>query len=379
MSPTTLNQVLKVVNLFTLVFSMCVSPIRIKNPNKGYNMPLYDTVCEYINIPCGRCYQCISTRQNNVVQRVVMESFVSYLYFGTLTYSSLALPRFTSSLGYTYTYASIRDFQNMIKRLRKNYTHLRPFKYLCVSERGRERGRPHFHFILSVPKYDDDDKFTPQTLEIDYYNAFYNEWRRNEGSSRSPIYVPCFEFHKKRVLGRTFKNFDFHYMDDNSLDVDSSTSVGYYVCKYILKGGSKFFKKHPEISKHDDEEIVDIIRLCRDKIIRSHSFGFRSDSGNPILTYLQSCAKRSYDNGNPFPQFFYPFNDKSVPMCRYYKNNLLIIPMDMQLEFRRRLETFGYDPSSTRPSSSLIDAGKRLDFLDSVSKTDDFVDIFDEF
>lgn len=125
---------------------MCISPIRIKNPNLGLvgpNAQFKDTVSHYINVPCGVCHECVSHRQMQMVQRLQVEALVNHLFFCTLTYNDEMMPVITTSTGFDIRYADVRDVQNMFKRLRKKNAFGRPFRYLAVSELGSKRGRPH--------------------------------------------------------------------------------------------------------------------------------------------------------------------------------------------------------------------------------------------
>lgn len=125
---------------------MCISPIRIKNPNLGLigpNAQFKDTISHYINVPCGVCPQCIANRQMQYVQRLQMESLVNHFFMCTLTYNNESIPIVTTSTGYDIRYADVSDVQKMFKRLRKSNAFGRPFRYFGVSELGSSKGRPH--------------------------------------------------------------------------------------------------------------------------------------------------------------------------------------------------------------------------------------------
>ena len=125
---------------------MCISPIRIKNPNLGLigpNAQFKDTISHYINVPCGVCPQCVANRQMQYVQRLQMEELVNHLFFCSLTYNNDTIPVVTTSTGYDIRYADVSDVQKMMKRLRKKNAFGRPFRYFGVSELGTKKGRPH--------------------------------------------------------------------------------------------------------------------------------------------------------------------------------------------------------------------------------------------
>lgn len=125
---------------------MCISPVRIRNPNYGINNEgtrYKDTVSAFINVPCGHCSECVAIRQMSYVQRLQLESKKNHLFFCTLTYNNESLPSVLTSSGYSIRYADVADVQKMIKRLRKSNVFGRPFRYFGVSELGSSRGRPH--------------------------------------------------------------------------------------------------------------------------------------------------------------------------------------------------------------------------------------------
>lgn len=129
---------------------MCISPIRIKNPNLGMTGPnaqFKDCVSRFIEVPCGVCADCVASRQMQLVQRLQVESLVNHLFFCTLTYNNECLPVVTTSTGYFIRFADVTDVQKMFKRLRKKNAFGRPFRYLAVSELGSKKGRPHLTFI----------------------------------------------------------------------------------------------------------------------------------------------------------------------------------------------------------------------------------------
>lgn len=126
---------------------MCEKPQIIPNPNygkgkKGFGF-LKDCVSKYITVPCGHCPECVKNKQMQMVQRVQMEELDNHLFFASITYNDDMIPQVATSTGYTIRYADVSDVQNMMKRLRLSNAFGRPFRWLCVSERGSGKGRPH--------------------------------------------------------------------------------------------------------------------------------------------------------------------------------------------------------------------------------------------
>ena len=86
---------------------MCFSPLLIKNPNYNHHKSkiykhdfLSDTTSQYIYVPCGVCKQCVAVKQMYLVQRVQMEARNCFLFFSTLTYDNVHLPKITTSTGF---------------------------------------------------------------------------------------------------------------------------------------------------------------------------------------------------------------------------------------------------------------------------------------
>ena len=125
---------------------MCVSPIKIKNPNFRSNVDLIkastNTKDKYLLVPCGVCHECHQMRQMALVQRCRVMALDHYIFFCTLTYNPESLPVHHVN-GYDIPYCDVSDVQKMFKRIRKDNSFGRPFKYFFVSERGKDRGRPH--------------------------------------------------------------------------------------------------------------------------------------------------------------------------------------------------------------------------------------------
>lgn len=125
---------------------MCVSPVNILNPNFRSDVDLIrrtvNTQDKYLQVPCGVCIECKQQKQMALVQRCRVMSLDHYIFFCTLTYNPESLPIYSVN-GFDIPYADVSDVQKMFKRIRKSDSIGRPFKYFFVSERGKDRGRPH--------------------------------------------------------------------------------------------------------------------------------------------------------------------------------------------------------------------------------------------
>lgn len=102
-----------------------------------------------IDIPCGKCPDCIKRRVNGWAFRLMQEEKVSESsHFITLTYDTLHVP---ITPGNRLTLDK-KDLQLFMKRLRK--THSQKLKFYAVGEYGDKTNRPHYHMILFNARID---------------------------------------------------------------------------------------------------------------------------------------------------------------------------------------------------------------------------------
>lgn len=267
----------------------------------------------YLNVPCGVCSECVAKRQMFLVQRVRAMSLDYYLFFCTLTYNNESLPKIITSQGKTIQYADIADVQKMFKRIRKLNPFDRQMSYLFVSERGKERGRPHFHGLIFIKKNPSDDELITAQFETSLKRLLFKEWRRNYGSTRSPIWKPLFTYHTKYVAGKIYKNFDCHYVVPHSTE-NGPDDVAFYVSKYILKPSFKEERLQQALRLNlPEDEYEEIWQKVRSKCFFSKHFGASSDKQ---ISYVKSCISKSVDD--PSGLKFYTQNGDPQPLARYY-------------------------------------------------------------
>lgn len=315
---------------------MCISPIVIPNPYKGYKGKyafMHDCVSSRIHVPCGYCSECVHIKQLGIVQRALVESQFGYPFFCTLTYNNESLPVITTSSGYSIKYADVSDVSNMVKRLRNENAFGRPFRYLAVSEFGT-KGRPHFHILFFVQKYEEDNSYTPINLESKLFSVVLNHWSRNVGSKRVPIYKPLCTYTRKVICGQLKSNYDLHFVSPSSVD-GTVSDVPFYVTKYMLKPSPRARKLQQALKLNLSlEEYNDIWRLVRPRWFSSLNFGFgvyglqpkklsRLERLSlledlPSFKYVRSSIERSLITD--FPKFYNPDNGRSMPLSRYYKS-----------------------------------------------------------
>lgn len=325
---------------------MCLSPIRIRNPNKGRGNSKYgftvDTVSEFINVPCGHCSECIARKQNFLTQRVQMESLNNHLFMATLTYNQESLPHVLVSSGFSIKFADVHDMQNTFKRIRKNNGFTRPFKYLLVSELGSKKGRPHFHAIISLPKYPDDDFLTITNLESIMFKELLHEWRRNYGSVRVPVYRPCCTYVRRFIHGKLHTNYDLHYINP-SLTAQGCASASFYVLKYMMKPSEREERlQHALALNLPEDEYENTWSLVRSKTVKSLGFGWLktdSDEVDPdILAHLRKSVEFSKHNFD-YPVFINPDTGQTFPMSNYYTKKSEVLPTEDSVFFA--LKTYG--------------------------------------
>lgn len=309
---------------------MCISPIRIRNPNAGMrgmkSTLMKDTESKFINVPCGHCSECIANRQMDFVQRVLMESLVNHLFYCTLTYNNDSLPYLSTSTGYDIRFADVSDIQKMMKRLRLRNAFGRPFRYFGVSELGSKRGRPHFHLIFLLPKFDSDTFIDCLVLEKVLFDNVLSEWKRNYGSKRVPVWKPLCTYRKMYIRGKIRTNYDLHYVNPVLSD-GQEADVAFYVLKYMLKPSNREQRLQQALHLNlPEDEYEAIWPVVKSRHFESEAFGLgQSDKIDgsyvihpKVLSYLKDCVVRS-KGASPFPCFYSPVTGKSFPLSPYYK------------------------------------------------------------
>ena len=315
---------------------MCLTPITIPNPN--YNNPLKDTYygilhncnTSELSVPCGHCSTCIALRQSYLIQRMQMESLDNLLFFGMVSYNSSSLPTLNVN-GYKLRYAARDDMSNMMRHIRMNHE-LPPFRYFAVSERGSKRHRPHWHFIISIPKSFIADKFgrvhlvDALSLEQKLWNLFLKYWRRNYGSRKFPDWRPLLTY---KCVGNK-RNYDLSFIDTLSGSVDDAA---FYATKYSTKHDEYTDKlKSALFFNLPEKDYVDTWKIIRNRTLWSKNFG---DPQNPqVKKYILDCIDKSLKSDSILPLFFNPNTGQSFPLSPYYQKKFLTV--EQQLIFKHR-------------------------------------------
>ena len=345
---------------------MCLSPVKIPNPN--YRSPV-DLICKttdtqntHLLVPCGVCSECLMKRQSDIVQRCKCLALDHYLFFCTLTYNRESLPQLVTSTGIPVKYADISDAQKMFKRIRKYNSFGREFKYFFVTERGK-KGRPHFHGLIFIPKFPEDDKLFPAKLETSVRRTLFREWRRNYGTTRSPIWKPLFTYRSKFVGGVRYSNFDCHYVVAHSTE-HGSDDVAFYVSKYVLKPSEYEHKLQQALKLNLEEpEYSDVWRVVRSRCFSSKGFGASTDIE---IDFIRSCIRDSANDPNGF-QYINQDGTK-CGLARYYRK---FVDCDSAISsFSARGDNSYFDRTDLELSA---ETGKRI--ISDVAKRDiiDFI------
>ena len=321
---------------------MCLAPILVKNPyyhlgDKGINF-LHNTHNAYIEVPCGKCKQCIAMRQYFMLQRVQMESLRSDLFFVTLTYDNKHLP-YINIGEYNLPYADINHVQNLFKRLRVN-TNIN-YRYMFVTEYGTIKHRPHLHGIIAIPKNKYDNvNLLYHPYEITLYENVKKYWSENIGTRKNPIYEPLFTHVTKR--GRT--NFELHSIKPVQ---NHDNDVSYYITKYITKYDSYITKLINKI-RYDrnlsTEETKELIQKIKPRLLISKSFGDYRDP--QIKSYIDSCIQKNSE----IPSFYDINTGKQMLLSPYYRKLLPVSYRFNQFYNLRNdeiLDSFIHDDDST--------------------------------
>lgn len=202
---------------------MCLRPIQVRIHSVSFD------VDRSVEVPCGKCIECLKRRQNDWKLRICHEcGFWKHVYFFTLTYRDSALPAnvvypdvcdeilFQGRLPECKSIAQrldacvksttyVKDVQDFIKRIRTDYE--RKFdipllmKYFVCSEYGPNPNgtkRPHYHGIFMTDAEYNDLK--------PYFNSWSNDYGR----------------------------IDFVEVGINRED---KSAVANYISKYCCKGG----------------------------------------------------------------------------------------------------------------------------------------------
>lgn len=352
---------------------MCVSPVLIPNPNYHNRTKLIkqtaDTECQYIRVPCNVCSECLAARQSALVQRSRAMSMDHYIFFCTLTYNSQSLPHIVCSNGVSISYVDISDLQKMFKRIRFANSFGRSFSYFFVSERGSQKGRPHVHGLIFIPKCKEDDKLYPAQLECIVRNTIFSEWKRNYGSDKFPIWKPLFTYRTKYSCGKRYSNFDCHYVVPFATE-KGEEDVAFYVTKYCLKPSDYESRIQSALRLNlPSDEYEEVWNIVRSRCLCSKGFGAATDLQKDYVRY---CVNRS--SSDPDGLKFFAKDGSSSPLSRYYRR--FISSDDAIRSVAARGGPISYDDRAQDMKERSIENGKRI--VSEIARRDNSVLIFED-
>lgn len=317
---------------------MCVAPIIIKNPDPQKFLGAT------IQVPCGKCVECLKSRQDQWKIRLMEEcKNFRYCYFFTLTYNDVALPITDDGL----STACKRDVQLWIKRFRMSFERSQGVKlsdylkyFICAEYGPNGTHRPHYHGLFMT---DLDD------LAI---SSLFKDWSDSKG---------------------------FVKWDSIPYNPDERQAVSNYVSKYCCKG--EFASRVDDIKAGLIEKAWTLVSkgvgasYCRNPAVRRYHlpFGrFSSECFRPVN--LDSVIDRQKVS------FSTPNGVFTYRMPRYYRERLYMskLPFD-SLQYDPKTKTFihktVYRYSSKNLFSRCLQIRIRDRFLSRASMLDVITDI----
>lgn len=327
---------------------MCLNLIEITNPY--YNRPVYGQqygslvtinrnlvdVKEKIKVPCGKCSECRQQKINEYIQRAIIESMYSYLYFITLTYDDDHIPVITIN-GEQYKYADYNHVKEMFKRFRNaGYLEGREFRYLAVNEYGERKHRPHFHILLFVSRLDTDTVNTPYLIE-DEVRHIGDYFAVNKGSKKNPRYERLFSYKTIRSYGKVKTNYFVKYVESDDL----FTVVNYdylpkehnvkairYLVGYMNKPDRYEAKLDWLIDQYKDDKKLyhEYKQILKSQCRISKGFGCGFTTVNGRRQYLEKISVRCSSNTHVYSEVINNLPstyEEFVDLYPEYNNELL--------------------------------------------------------
>lgn len=127
---------------------MCTKPITLKNKSSPFKS------VHSIQVPCGKCLECLQAYQNSWFVRFYYELIsTDKAVFFTLTYNDDSVPTLVDKNGEVFKTVYKPHVQLWLKRLRTRLNH--KFKYFITSEYGPKTLRPHYHGLFFGLSLDD--------------------------------------------------------------------------------------------------------------------------------------------------------------------------------------------------------------------------------
>lgn len=282
-------------------------------------------------------------------------------------------------------FTDVSHLQLLFKRMRDNNDLGRPFRYLAVSERGSDKGRPHVHIIFFIPKHQDDTVATCESLNVVLRKMLLAYWSVNIGSRKMPVYERLFTYRQKFINGKRYSNFDCHYVNPA---VDGGVAnVAYYVTKYVSKDSDKeralqVLLRGLLTSKEDFNLVWSVVKS---RVVCSKGLGFDAEFtkgdgkhrhlvfNSSIVETLKSHALLDKETGSAI---YVAFDGKHIPLCSYYRERILDTSdmLELYVCWNPHKYPFAFDNPRTFSSEEIrkkdLDYARRRRLMDSHDEMD---------
>lgn len=227
---------------------------------------------EFVPVACGYCLECRRAHAQEWADRCTLEaSKYKYNWFITLTYDDDHLP-----LNGCQSTLKRKDFQDFMKRLRKNYPDYKVKVFYC-GEYGDSSTRPHYHAILFNLPLDDlsyefeqfvDGKYKVYSRpnnkgQLYYSRTIYDLWQHQGNISVARYDYACgayvAQYVDKKVAGKSNQYYKDLGIEPEFIGMSKGLGVNGYDKKLFVNDivyvpsfnadGEKITKKQVELQK----------------------------------------------------------------------------------------------------------------------------------
>lgn len=235
----------------------CYKPLTAyRSPDKGKNGRMGITFHRtgaysdmQVKIPCGQCIGCRLERSRQWAIRIMHEAKMhEENSFITLTYNPEHMP----------TYGSLvkSDFQNFVKRLRKEISP-KKIRYYHCGEYGENFGRPHYHAIIFGLDFPDKVGYNCGKSNYKSSKILEKLWPYGfntvgEVTFESASY--CARYIMKKITGNNAQEHYMHLQEDTGEIIERLPE---YTTMSLKPGiGQNFFDKFKEEIYNTDSVIM---------------------------------------------------------------------------------------------------------------------------
>lgn len=215
----------------------------LNNKDVKVNVPM--KFLESIQIPCRKCDACRLdyARQWSLKGLLEYQSFNECGCFITLTYDNEHLPSFDLA-------DCAKDFQDFMKRLRKDYSGCfpvtnketgeitYPIRYLHCGEYGSKNGRPHHHAILFNFEFPDATfrRFSDSGYPIYFSKELLRLWSERVWLGDYEEVEKTYTTKTGKTVKRKYKKKIYKYIPKGKVEIGtvSYKSIS-YVARYVTK------------------------------------------------------------------------------------------------------------------------------------------------